>query len=85
MTENHRFFFADNDEEDEDEDEDEEGEIDDEDDEGIMEGLQIDTEFNGDNIDDSIGFFHDDFGALGADNDEQSEETFLCNSQTSVL
>ena len=81
MTEGSLVFFVDNDEEDEDEDEDEEGEIDDEDDEGIMEGLQIDTEFNGDNIEDSIGFFHDDFSALGADNDEQSEETFLHRSQ----
>ena len=33
----------------------------------------MDTEFNGDNIEDSIGFFHDDLGPLAADDDEQSE------------
>ena len=38
-----------------------------------MDGLEIDTEFNGDNIEDSIGFFHDDLGPLAADNDEQSK------------
>ena len=37
----------------------------------------MDTDFNGDNIEDSIGFFHDDLGPLAADNDDQSKQLFI--------
>lgn len=66
----------DEDDEDEEDDQDDEGEDEDEDeDEGIME--EIDNDFNGETMEDSIGFFHDDLAPLMGDNDDQSTLFFL--------
>ena len=78
----HDFVLSDNEDEEDDEDDDDDDDEQDEDceddeedeDEGVMEGIEMDNDFNIESIEDSIsGFFRDDLGPLAADNDDQSK------------
>ena len=72
--------YSDENDDDEDEDQDDGDDDDDDDDEDdVIEGSEMDAEFNTDAMEDSISFFPDDLDPFSADNDDNRELFLICS------